>query len=63
VLIAAHVADERVTKSHRAKLAYVYVRQSSMNQVSVALREAQKAALDVVEVYPYINYIKYLLPG
>ena len=33
VLIAAHVADERVTTAHRAKLAYVYVRQSSLNQV------------------------------
>ncbi len=33
MLIAAHVADERVTTAHRAKLAYVYVRQSSLNQV------------------------------
>ena len=33
VLIAANVADERVTTAHRAKLAYVYVRQSSLNQV------------------------------
>jgi hypothetical protein len=33
VLIAANAADERVTTSHRAKLAYVYVRQSSLNQV------------------------------
>src|SRR5271167_4361973 len=33
VLIAAHIADERVTTAHRAKLAYVYVRQSSLNQV------------------------------
>jgi len=33
VLIAARVADERVTTAHRAKLAYVYVRQSSLNQV------------------------------
>ena len=29
VLIVAHVADERVTTAHRAKLAYVYVRQSA----------------------------------
>jgi len=35
----------------------------SINAPQVAPREAQKAALDVVEVYPYINYIKYLLPG
>ena len=33
MLIAARVADERVTTAHRAKLAYVYVRQSSLNQV------------------------------
>src|SRR5260370_22666674 len=33
VLIAARIADERVTTAHRAKLAYVYVRQSSLNQV------------------------------
>ena len=33
MLITAHVADERVTTAHRAKLAYVYVRQSSLNQV------------------------------
>ena len=33
VLIAAYAADERVTTAHRAKLAYVYVRQSSLNQV------------------------------
>jgi DNA invertase Pin-like site-specific DNA recombinase len=33
VLIAANAADERVTTTHRAKLAYVYVRQSSLNQV------------------------------
>jgi DNA invertase Pin-like site-specific DNA recombinase len=33
VLIAADAANERVTTAHRAKLAYVYVRQSSLNQV------------------------------
>lgn len=35
VLIAATAADERVTTAHRAKLAYVYVRQSSLNQVKL----------------------------
>jgi len=35
----------------------------SINAPQVAPREAAQAALDVVEVYPYINYIKYLLPG
>jgi DNA invertase Pin-like site-specific DNA recombinase len=33
VLIAPIAADERLTTAHRAKLAYVYVRQSSLNQV------------------------------
>src|SRR4051794_12386642 len=33
VLSAATGADERVSAAHRAKLAYVYVRQSSVNQV------------------------------
>jgi DNA invertase Pin-like site-specific DNA recombinase len=33
VLIAPINADERLTATHRAKLAYVYVRQSSLNQV------------------------------
>ena len=33
MLIAANAADERMTTAHRAKLAYVYVRQSSLNQV------------------------------
>ena len=33
VLIGPITADERLTTTHRAKLAYVYVRQSSLNQV------------------------------
>ena len=33
MLIAANTADEQATTAHRAKLAYVYVRQSSLNQV------------------------------
>src|SRR6266545_2856706 len=33
MLIATKPADEWVTTAHRAKLAYVYVRQSSLNQV------------------------------
>jgi DNA invertase Pin-like site-specific DNA recombinase len=33
VLTASSVADERLTTAHRAKLAYIYVRQSSVNQV------------------------------
>lgn len=33
MLISSNVADERLTTAHRGKLAYVYVRQSSVNQV------------------------------
>ena len=33
MLIAPNTNDERLTTAHRAKLAYVYVRQSSLNQV------------------------------
>jgi ABC-2 type transport system permease protein len=36
---------------------------ASINAPAVMPRESPQAALDVVEVYPYINYIKYLLPG
>ena len=36
---------------------------TSINAPQVAPREPQQALLDVVEVYPYIDYIKYLLPG
>jgi ABC-2 type transport system permease protein len=36
---------------------------SSITAPKVAPRETPQATLDVVEVYPYINYIKYLLPG
>ena len=36
---------------------------TSINAPQVTPREPQQALLDVVEVYPYIDYIKYLLPG
>jgi len=36
---------------------------ASINAPLVSPRETQQALLDVVEVYPYIDYIKYLLPG
>jgi hypothetical protein len=41
VLIAANAADEPVTTAHRAKLAYVYVRQSSLNQVKLHQESTQ----------------------
>ena len=36
---------------------------SGFNQPVVEPRLLQKTALDVVELYPYIEYMKYLLPG
>jgi len=33
MLMVSNVADERLTTTHRAKLAYIYVRQSSVHQV------------------------------
>ncbi|HTS30189.1 MAG TPA: ABC transporter permease [Bryobacteraceae bacterium] len=36
---------------------------ASINAPPVAPRETPQAILDVVEVYPYVDYIKYLLPG
>jgi len=36
---------------------------NSLNAPDVQPRVVQKAALDVVELYPYIEYMKYLLPG
>ena len=35
----------------------------ALNQPIVEPRLLQKTALDVVELYPYIEYMKYLLPG
>ncbi|MGH9393673.1 MAG: ABC transporter permease [Terriglobales bacterium] len=36
---------------------------ASLNQPAVQARMAGAVQLDTVEVYPYISYIKYLLPG
>ena len=36
---------------------------NSINQPEVAPREETVAQLEVVELYPYISYMKYLLPG
>jgi ABC-2 type transport system permease protein len=35
----------------------------ALNQPEVSPRLLQQTALDVVELYPYIEYMKYLLPG
>jgi ABC-2 type transport system permease protein len=36
---------------------------NALNQPTVEPRLLQKTALDVVELYPYVEYMKYLLPG
>ncbi|MGH9480298.1 MAG: YhgE/Pip domain-containing protein, partial [Terriglobales bacterium] len=36
---------------------------ASLNAPVVASRDPGAVALDTVEVYPYVSYIKYLLPG
>src|ERR1700757_919425 len=36
---------------------------NALNQPAVEPRILQKTALDIVELYPYIEYMKYLLPG
>src|SRR5258708_30918428 len=35
----------------------------ALNQPVVSPRILQQTALDIVELYPYIEYMKYLLPG
>ena len=36
---------------------------NNLNQPAVSPRILQQTALDIVELYPYIEYMKYLLPG
>ncbi|MGB8063401.1 MAG: ABC transporter permease [Candidatus Sulfotelmatobacter sp.] len=36
---------------------------NALNQPTVSPRILQQTALDIVELYPYIEYMKYLLPG
>ena len=36
---------------------------NSLNQPTVEPRILQQTALSIVELYPYIEYMKYLLPG
>src|SRR5512146_110527 len=36
---------------------------NSLNQPEIEPRIVQKNVLDIVELYPYIEYMKYLLPG
>ena len=36
---------------------------AALNQPTVEPRVLQQTALSIVELYPYIEYMKYLLPG
>jgi ABC-2 type transport system permease protein len=36
---------------------------NSLNEPTIEPRLLQKTALDIVELYPYVEYMKYLLPG
>jgi ABC-2 type transport system permease protein len=36
---------------------------NALNEPTIEPRLLQKTALDIVELYPYIEYMKYLLPG
>src|SRR5580765_2647464 len=36
---------------------------NALNQPTISPRILQQTALDIVELYPYIEYMKYLLPG
>src|SRR5437016_341232 len=36
---------------------------NALNQPTVEPRIVQRTALDIVELYPYVEYMKYLLPG
>jgi ABC-2 type transport system permease protein len=53
-------SDNFMSASLQEKLAGVT---EALNQPDVSPRLLQQTALDVVELYPYIEYMKYLLPG
>jgi ABC-2 type transport system permease protein len=53
-------SDNFMSSSLQEKLAGVT---DALNQPDVSPRLMQQTALDVVELYPYIEYMKYLLPG
>jgi ABC-2 type transport system permease protein len=53
-------SDNFMSASLQEKLAGVT---EALNQPEVSPRLLQQTALDVVELYPYIEYMKYLLPG
>ena len=53
-------SDNFMSSTLEEKLAGVT---DALNQPDVSPRLLQQTALDVVELYPYIEYMKYLLPG
>ena len=53
-------SDNFMSSSFEEKMADVT---NALNQPDVSPRLLQQTALEVVELYPYIEYMKYLLPG
>jgi ABC-2 type transport system permease protein len=53
-------SDQFVSSSLESKMAELV---QSLNQPEVKPRVPDKIALETVELYPYIEYMKYLLPG
>jgi len=53
-------SDTFMSSAFEAKMAEVT---EALNQPDVSPRLLQQTALEVVELYPYIEYMKYLLPG
>jgi len=59
----ALVADNTDTFVSVALASTVNAMLGSYNQAAMAARPAGQATLDVVEIYPYVPYVQYLLPG
>ena len=53
-------SDNFMSSSFEDKMAQVT---NALNQPDLSSRLTQQTALEVVELYPYIEYMKYLLPG
>jgi ABC-2 type transport system permease protein len=59
----ALVADNTDTFVSVALASTVNAMLGSYNQTATAARARGQATLDVVEIYPYVPYVQYLLPG
>src|SRR6185312_10270977 len=53
-------SDQFMSSSIEGKLGELV---QALNQPDVEPRMVQQIALEIVELYPYIEYMKYLLPG